>query len=164
MRGGEEIRRLAYKRVRSMGIDADILDFEIRLNEAILSTMEGEVAETIRSEMSRNLESYVFRRSRGPNGMGVRDKRNFDARAEQSVDTTTLTVRDIAKFQSSNQGSGKSLSVVVETGEPGFHMPGPRPFMGPTQEKMDAGAAEAALMNGLEKRGFGDYGAAINQE
>ncbi len=137
-----------------MGINEDILNIETRLDAAILSAMEVEVAETIREEMSRYLESYVYRRSRGPSGMGVRDKRNFDAKTEQSGDTTTLTVTDIARFQSTNQGSGKSLAVVVETGEPGFHMPGPRPFLAPTQDEMDQGKAQAALINGLKNRGF----------
>ena len=132
----------------------DLFTFEKRLDAAILSTMETDVAEVVREEMSRHLESYEYRRSRGPTGMGVRDKRNFDAKAEQFGDTTTLIVRDIAKFQSPNQGSGKTLAVVIETGDPKYKMPGPRPFLMPTQEIMDAGAAEAALAQGLKKRGF----------
>lgn len=136
-----------------MAIGSDILNLEKRLDAAIYAAMETDVAEAVRDEMSRNLESYTYTRSRGPMGMGVRDRRNFDAKVEQTGNTTILTVRDVAKFQG-GQRSGKSLAEVVETGDPAYKMPGPRPFFAPTQEKMDAGAAEKALMDGLKRRGF----------
>lgn len=135
-----------------MAIGSDILNLEKRLDAAIYAAMETDVAEAVRDEMSRNLESYTYTRSRGPMGMGVRDRRNFDAKVEQTGNTTILTVRDVAKFQGS-QGS-ISLAEVVETGDPAYKMPGPRPFLAPTQERMDAGAAGKTLLDGLKKRGF----------
>ncbi len=131
----------------------DIRRFGQRLAAAIFAAMETDVAEAVRDEMSRNLESYTYTRSRGPMGMGVRDKRNFDAKVEQTGDTTPLRLRDVAKFQGW-PGGGKSLAEVVETGDPAYKMPEPRPFLAPTQEVMDSGGAEAALSVGLRKRGF----------
>jgi len=115
--------------------------------------MKNEVAEAIRVEMSKQIEQYTFTRSRGRNGTGVRDVRNFESTVEQSGDATVLRVQDIARFQSSSQGS-KTLAEVVETGDPAFRMPGPRPFLEPTQREMDDGIAEKIVEEGLKKRGF----------
>lgn len=136
-----------------MGLRSEIAEFEARLDAAIVHILELDVAEIIKNEMSVKLESYTYTMSRGPNGGGVRDKRNFKARTEQSGDTTILIVTDEAPFQTPNK-SGKSLAEAVETGDPSFRMPGPRPFLEPTQEIMDSGLAQAAVEQGLRTRGF----------
>ncbi len=137
-----------------MAENSSIAAFAKKLDLAIFATMQDDVAETVRETMSRFLESYDYVKSRGPHGMGVRDRRNFDAKVEQAGDVTTLRVTDVAKFQSGVQGS-KSLAMVVETGDRAYKMPGPRPFLAPTQKDMNTGAAEKALHDGLKKRGIG---------
>jgi len=136
-----------------MGIGEDIATFSAKLDAAIYSVMEIDVADAVKEEMSKHLESYTYTRSRGPSGGGVRDKRNFHAYTEQSGDTTTLKVRDEAPFQHTPRGR-KSLAKVVETGDPSYKMPGPRPFLAPTQEEMDKGTARTTVFNGLKNRGF----------
>lgn len=136
-----------------MGAGLDIATFKAKLDTDMYSIMETDVADAVKEEMSKNLESYTYKWSRGPNGGGVRDKRNFRARVEQNGDRTILNVKDEAPFQH-RTSSGKSLAKVVETGDPAFHMPGPRPFIKPTQETMDDGTARSTIMQGLRARGY----------
>ena len=147
-----------------MNISKDILAFEAKLKAAIKSTLENELANEIKDEMSENIEKYEFTRSRGPSGMGVRDKRNFKTTIEDSGDYASITalgiedmyilrVTDIAKFQSDVK-KDKSLAEVVEDGDERYRMHMARPFIAPTQQNMDYGTAEAVVAEGLRKHGL----------
>lgn len=147
-----------------MSLEADLAAFSVKLNNAIRETLETDVAEVIRDEMSKNIESYTFTQSRGPTGLGVRDRRNFKATVDFSGDyaavaalgmndTFILRVTDVAKFQS-GANPGVSLAEAVEEGDPRFHLYQARPFIAPTQMLMDYGLAEAELADGLKKRGL----------
>lgn len=136
-----------------MGLTEDLAYISIKLDNAIRETMEREVADETKEEMSRQIEQYTFVRSRGPNGMGVRDKRNFRETVDQHGDTTILRVMDVAPFQSSTPRN-KLLANVVETGDTAYRMPYPRPFMGPAEEQMGNGLFAETLKIGLQNRGF----------
>lgn len=135
-----------------MGLAEDIALFTAKLDSAIYETLATDVADVIKDEMSKNLESYTYTRSRGPSGGGVRDQRNFRENVAQVGDATVLNVTDVADFQT--PGHGGSLAEAVETGDRTYRMPGPRPFIAPTQQKMDGGAGEREVADGLSRRGF----------
>ena len=147
-----------------MGLDADIIAFDHKLRSAIKSTLENELAEAIRGYMSENIERYSFVKSRGPSGMGVRDKRNFTSEVLDSGDFASITalgiddtyilrVTDVAKFQSAAR-IDKSLAEAVEEGDERYNLHMARPFIAPTQMIMDYGEAEAVLADGLRARGL----------
>lgn len=148
-----------------MGIQAELLLFEQRLNKAIVNTLETDVAEEIRDEMSENIEKYTFTHSRGPTGGGVRDRRNFKSEVLDSgsfaaaasalggMDVYILRVTDVAPFQSDAR-IDKSLAEVVEEGDTRYRINMARPFIAPTQMVMDYGLAEVKVADGLRSRGF----------
>ena len=148
-----------------MGIVSDISLFALKLDSAIKDIIETDLANEIRDEMSTNIESYSFTRSRGPSGMGVRDKRNFKAEVLDSgsfsaaasalggSDVYILRVTDIAPFQSDAR-IDKSLAEVVEEGDERYRIYMARPFIAPTQMVMDNGLADAVVASGLRSRGF----------
>lgn len=140
-----------------MALEKDIALFSARLDAAIAETLENDVAEAIKDEMSEHLESYEYTRSRGPLGGGVRDRRNFtqtlEADTKAIIGAFVLQVKDEAEFQT-DEYRGISLAEAVETGSSAYRMPRPRPFLMPTQETMINGAADELIANGLAKRGF----------
>ena len=136
-----------------MSLEKDIAIFLGKLDDAIKDTLEKDVADEIKDEMSKNIEQYEFTRSRGSNGFGVRDKRNYKEVVEGENGTYILQVRDEAPFQAYTR-TDKSLAEVVEQGDERYHIYYARPFIAPTQMVMDYGVAEVTLADGLRKRGF----------
>jgi hypothetical protein len=148
----------------NMSLATDLAAFELKLNKALRKTLETDLAESIRDEMSKSIERYTFTQSRGPNGGGVRDRRNFKEELLESSnfgavsalgmdDTYILRVTDVAKFQSDAK-IDKSLAEVVEEGDTRYRIYEARPFVAPTQMLMDNGLAEAVIADGLRGRGL----------
>lgn len=123
-----------------------------RIRSTVVSTLETDVADAARDALSEKLGGYDFPYSRGSGGLT--DPRNFEATVDDAGDEIVLTVRDIAPFQRPTNG-GESLVKAVTSGDPRYMgSAGPRPFMDEAQETLDAGRAEGALRQGLQRRGI----------
>ena len=125
--------------------------FRKRLGEAIESSLQVDVLDAAKSELSASLGAFDFPYSRGPGGLS--DMANVHGTIESFGNVNTLMVTDDAPFQRA-ASSTITLAEAVETGDPAYHMPEPRRFMSNAEEALDSGIAERAFAVGLHKRGF----------
>lgn len=129
---------------------------------AAADAMEHEVAEEVKDIMEEQTELQVYSyeasamamRTRRVDGGGLGDRRNMLHSVEPGEGGVLLTVQDAAPFQD-GVSRGVSLAHVVETGDPAFRQPCPRPFVAGTEaEAVASGRAYTALMDGLKRNGF----------
>lgn len=137
-----------------MGLAEDLAAFSLKLDSAIIDGLENEVTTQIQAILSGYLESHTFKKSRGQFGMGVRDVRNMNPHVEQNGNEFTLKVVDEAEFQAPPISDSDILAEAVEYGDARYHMKKPRPFIRPTQKKLDSGESEELIATSLRLHGF----------
>lgn len=145
-----------------MSLESEFSGYLARLHSAVYDTLNTDVADVIKEEMSRRVHEDVYDayepvvdRRRGDAG-GLSDVRNYTERVKVSGGgEMELQVKNETPFQTGgNIQSGMTLSEVVQSGAENFRMPFPRAYVEKTQEDVDAGLGAMALIFGIRRRGF----------
>lgn len=144
-----------------MGIAADIAAFVAKLDAAIDSTMQSEVAEGAKKALRTAAYSEVYGAyspsfmSRRMDGGGLADMGQMDV----SYGGKTLTIQDMAPWQQLYGGTvpGGRLAEAIASGDSRYHFgkAGPRPFHQEAEQQFAAsGEFENLLAAGLRAAGF----------
>ena len=125
-----------------------------RIEKDIRSTLENEVAETVKDDMQAAIQNGVYNSyapkqySRRKEKGGMLDRKNIESR----IDGDTLTVRDVAPLD--NGRTDYALDEIVVNGL--GNMPFPRDFYSECADKLETtGDHIEAMKRGLKKRGYG---------
>lgn len=140
---------------------SDLAAFMAKLDAAIDSTMQSEVAEGAKKALRAAAYSEVYGAyspeffSRRMDAGGLSDV----GQMETSYGGKTLTVQDMASWQQLYGGSapGGRLAEAIESGDSRyhFHKAGPRPFHEEAEQQFAAsGEFERLLAAGLRAAGF----------
>ena len=125
-----------------------------RIEKDIRSTLENEVAETVKDDMQAAIQNGVYNAyapkqySRRKEKGGMLDRKNIESR----IDGDTLTVRDVAPLD--NGRTDYALDEIVVNGL--GNMPFPRDFYSECKDKLETTVDHVeAMKRGLKKRGYG---------
>ena len=125
-----------------------------RIEKDIRSTLENEVAETVKDDMQTAIQNGVYNAytpkqySRRKEKGGMLDRKNIESR----IDGDTLTVRDVAPLD--NGMTYYALDEIVVNGL--GRMPFPRDFYSECEDKLETtGDHVEAMKRGMKKRGYG---------
>lgn len=142
-----------------MGIHEDLLAISARLDAAVNSALENEVADAVKAKMQDVLDSEVysyeasdfFMGTRRCENGGLRDTDNMVSKVENG---DMLYVENVAPSQSLwGTHYPVDLPSMVEEGWPDYV--GKHPFHEDTEKQVvQSGDAEAALRAGLKRQGF----------
>ena len=124
-----------------------------RIEKDIRSTLENEVAETVKDDMQTAIQNGVYNAytpkqySRRKEKGGMLDRKNIESR----IDGDTLTVRDVAPLD--NGRTDYALDEIVVNGL--GNMPFPRDYYSECAEILETtGDHIEAMKRGLKKRGY----------
>ena len=136
--------------------------YRAKLISDVRESLLNETAQAVSDVMAQKLMDNVYSYQASPRAMesrrydegGLLDPDNVSADVSGDKDLT-LTVSNNAPFQDASlNGSGHSLTEVVQEGLSGYRQPGPRPFMADTEsECISSGRALKAFNEGMRKRG-----------
>lgn len=144
---------------------SEVALWKIRMNEAIASAMQNEVADAFKKAIVRSAQERVYDAyepefySRGINDNSIIDE---DALLVNATDAE-ITIEQQTPFQQLWGGERPASRLVdaIESGDPRFNMgkAGARKFMEPAKEDfIKSGEAEAALKQGLQRNGIDTTG------
>lgn len=134
------------------GMIDDYSTFMNELESAIQSALYGSVRDGLIESIGRSAEENVYSYDAAPHFMAKR-RGEIGGRENMLTDVygTTLVLKNKTVLQ-----NGEPNEVdIVESGNPAWHQPGPRPFMEEgLQNYVGSGKAEADLYQELFARGF----------
>lgn len=145
-----------------MRLESEFSAYLARLYTAAYDTLNTDVADVIKEEMSRHVHGDVYDAytpvvdERRKDAGGLSDVRNFSAQVKvETGSEMELQVKNETPFQTGGDTqSGMTLSEVVQSGAENFNMPFPREYVEKTQEDVDAGLGALAFIYGIRRRGF----------
>lgn len=145
-----------------MSLESEFSAYLARLYTAAYDTLNTDVADVIKEEMSRHVHEDVYDayeplvNKRREDSGGLSDVRNYSAQVKvEAAGEMELSVKNETPFQTgADVQSGMTLSEVVQSGAENFRMPFPREYVEKTQEDVDAGMGALAFIYGIRRRGF----------
>lgn len=130
-----------------------------RVEHAVDAALDHEVAEAVKDVMEACAQEDVYAYQASPQAMATRRDTSGGLGDRQFMQHSVepdhvLIVEDTAPFQHETNGA-YALSEVVEKGIRGYRQPGPRPFIGHTEEEaISSGRALDALRKGMRRQGI----------
>lgn len=132
-----------------MGLLDEFVAWYGNLQAAVTDALAGPLTDGLKQEIRRQAKARVYAYAGGGCRRGlIGDPVNLEAESDQ----TELRIRNVTV----QQGSAGRLSETnfVESGDPAYHQPGPRPFMDEALQEYAYGKAQDDLAAALRARGF----------
>lgn len=132
-----------------MGLLDEFVAWYGNLQAAVTDALAGPLTDGLKQEIRRQAKARVYAYAGGGYRRGlIGDPVNLEAESDQ----TELRIRNVTV----QQGSAGRLSETnfVESGDPAYHQPGPRPFMDEALQEYAYGKAQDDLAAALRARGF----------
>lgn len=137
-----------------MGVLADFYLWYAELQDAVTDALSGPVTDGLKQAIRKKAKENVYD---AYSGGGYRRgqigaPQNLDAAGYGEVSGMTLKIHNITVQQGGP--SGESETSFVESGNPAYRQPFPRPFMDEALQDYASGQGPMDLTNYLRARGF----------